>query len=156
VTSPKDTAKPDVVTTYLDAIRRSSAITATEDAIDGSDWHHHLERRDNELSEVWWAWEAVDDLVASKPADAWSMLVAIVSATTDDETLAVVAAGHLQDFLETYGTNYLTQIENRARIDPRFRKALSGVWLESRHLKRSIRPMLAPPYLDDFSESHWS
>ena len=46
----------------------------------------------------------------------------------DYELLGLLAAGHLDDLLSERGDEIIEDVEHLARIDPEFRKCLSGVW----------------------------
>jgi hypothetical protein len=89
-------------------------------------WLQHAAARARDES-MWWAWQIVDDI------EAWSdevthrdLLVALVD-LADDETVWDVAAGPLEDFCADRDGR-LDWITHQARIDPRFRRALGGVW----------------------------
>ena len=59
-------------------------------------------------------------------------LLALIARAGDDLTLANVAAGPLEDFVRGGDEEDLRWIEQHARRDPRFRRALAGVWIWDR------------------------
>jgi hypothetical protein len=78
-----------------------------------------------------WAMEAVDELVRNNPDSAWSIIVKVIAGAEDDRVLAFVAAGPLENLLETHGTRVMKYVEELAKSDRKFRRALTGVWLSS-------------------------
>lgn len=74
-----------------------------------------------------WAWEAVE-LVNHNPDEAWQIVCALVDKAANDETLAYVAAGPLEDLLKKHGPAVIDRVEEKSSNDPRFQLALSGVW----------------------------
>ncbi len=75
-----------------------------------------------------WAWEAVDSAVRDTPQIGWSLILQLIAQAPSNEMLAHVAAGPLEDFVMQHVVTYIEQIEDRARKDPKFRLALTGVW----------------------------
>lgn len=57
------------------------------------------------------------------------MLLDLVAQAPDEETLAVIGAGPLEDFLAGHAAAYLTRIESASARDPRFRKVLGSTWI---------------------------
>lgn len=77
-----------------------------------------------------WAWEIVSGLVSEARDEAWLMLLAIIDAADDDdEVLGCVGAGPLEDFVSSYGPDYLDEIEREAALRPGLRSALSAMWV---------------------------
>lgn len=65
---------------------------------------------------------------ANEPERAWPIVLALVAEAPDDEALAFVAGGPLEDLIQKHGDAFADRIVERARSDPRFRSALGGVW----------------------------
>jgi hypothetical protein len=78
-----------------------------------------------------WAMEAVDELVRDNPDTAWSIIVKLIAGATDDRVLAFVAAGPLEDLLQTHGPRVMNYVEELAKSDRKFRRALTAVWISS-------------------------
>jgi hypothetical protein len=59
---------------------------------------------------------------------AWTIVVALIDRAPDDETLAFVAAGPLEDLIRRHSQQFGERIFDQARRDRRWRQALGGVW----------------------------
>lgn len=59
---------------------------------------------------------------------AWPIILALIEHAPDDEALAFVATGPLEDLIHRHGQRIGDQIVEQARRDPRFRQALGDVW----------------------------
>jgi len=75
-----------------------------------------------------WLFEWVMHVCGNEPDGGWSIVQALVAAAKDDEDLALVAAGPLEELLRTHGSSVVERVEQLAQHDRRFRRALSGVW----------------------------
>jgi hypothetical protein len=60
--------------------------------------------------------------------EAWAIVVDLVDQAPDDEALAFVAAGPLEELIRRHSQQCGDQILDQARRDRRFRQALGGVW----------------------------
>jgi hypothetical protein len=71
----------------------------------------------------------------------------------DEDGVALVAAGALEDLLHWHGDELVDQVQRLARQDPQFGRALAGVWLSDGALHAEVAARLAPslptPGLDD-------
>lgn len=76
-----------------------------------------------------WAWEAVEEEVRSPTARVLKLLLALGHEAKDDDALAYLGAGPVEDLISWHGARYLDEIDQCARSDPAFRKALSNVWI---------------------------
>ena len=76
------------------------------------------------LSPAW----AVDDLVNRDPDNGWRITCILINRAPSDSTLAVVAAGPLEDLLQKHGPAIIDRVEEESRKNDRLRLALSGVW----------------------------
>jgi hypothetical protein len=104
----------DLVTAYL----QHAAATVSGRATDGT----------------FWAWEAVDGLRCRDPLAALDLAFEAVRRSEDDATLAYIAAGPLEDLIVDHGERFIDRIEMEAAREPRFRRALRGVWGRDRML----------------------
>jgi hypothetical protein len=76
------------------------------------------------------AWEQLNELVRDQPERAWPVICEIIRriAPADEDILAYVAAGPLEDLLAHHGHKFIDRVEAEANADPHFRRAVSGVW----------------------------
>ena len=70
----------------------------------------------------------VDDIVRSKPEQAWILIQLIFAACRDDVERACLAAGPLEDLLVRHGITVIDRVEAAASRDSDFRELLVGVW----------------------------
>jgi hypothetical protein len=112
-----------------------------------------------DLAREWWAdsvprtggrggWRtaahpAVNELLEQGDPAILTVIDALIDAATSDEELTYVGASALEDLLSHYGHSaaFVNDVERRARQQPRFKLALSGVWL-SRGVSEDIRHRL--------------
>jgi hypothetical protein len=62
------------------------------------------------------------------PETQWQFILIAVSLAESDEELAHVAAGPLEYFLGYYGEDYISLVEDEMAANPKFARALTGVW----------------------------
>jgi hypothetical protein len=62
------------------------------------------------------------------PEDVWEVILAVLSMRPSDEVISVLAAGPLEDLIESEGDVFIERIETEARKNPAFRQLLGGVW----------------------------
>ena len=58
----------------------------------------------------------------------WTITLELVAAASDDQSLANVAAGPLEDLLKREPQRFIDRVELQTRRDPKFRRCLTGVW----------------------------
>ena len=75
-----------------------------------------------------WAYMILHRLVERRPEKAWPWVLAIVNRTVDPVILNYVAADILEDILCVHARGLVDRVEELARTDEHFRKALSDVW----------------------------
>ena len=85
------------------------------------------------------AWIEVDEFLRRDSEAGWRLTLELVVAAPDDQILANVAAGPLEDLLTREPDRFVDRVELEARRDPRFRRCLTGVW----GLSASLRDRLA-------------
>ncbi|HTP26247.1 MAG TPA: hypothetical protein VMK12_11375 [Anaeromyxobacteraceae bacterium] len=71
---------------------------------------------------------ATSALARNQPAAAISFIQGVLCRTEDEELLAILAAGPLEDLLVYHGPEVIERIENLSRNDDKFRQLLFGVW----------------------------
>jgi hypothetical protein len=98
--------------------------------VDGYLAHATTTTRDGTDAERFDAREELDELVSDEPERAWPIICEIVRriAPADEDILAYVAAGPLEDLLARHPHTFIDRIEELATSDAHFRRALSGVW----------------------------
>ena len=79
-----------------------------------------------------WAVEAMWEIVDGEPEAAWTVILEMIGRAEGDYQIASIAAGPLEDFIVRHGWQCLDKVEREARANPKFRRALVGVWGESR------------------------
>lgn len=89
----------------------------------------------DELVEAYLAWctnswsrEYMTELVRKRPADAWSVIVQLLDRAPTDDAIATIAAGPLEDLMSLHGADFIESATTLARNNPKFQRALSGVW----------------------------
>lgn len=95
----------------------------------------------------YWTDLLLEGLIHRRPATALDALCAAMAACEDVEDLEIIAAGPLQDLIDSHGTDLLTEIDARAEAAPRFRLALAMLWAEGGGppmLKARIAAVAAP------------
>ena len=89
---------------------------------------YHTDTKAN--SELFWAWEQVNEAVQNSPEEGWPLILALVDSAPNDPILANVAAGPLEDLIVQHGEQFIERIEVMARQNAKFRKSLTGAWCE--------------------------
>ena len=87
---------------------------------------HHRLKDDADF----WAWDQAHDYLRTDPERAWEVLLALVRQAEWDE-LDYVGAGLLEDLCQNNGKQFIDRIEAQAKADPKFKAALSNVWLNT-------------------------
>ncbi len=80
-----------------------------------------------EADQWFWAWEEVDRAVRAPSANVFKVIIALVESAATDGALAYIGAGPLEDLINWHGAKLLDQIEESARRDRAFRRALATV-----------------------------
>ena len=88
-------------------------------------WIEYHTTKDQSL---FWAWEALDEIIQNSPDEAFSYILEIASSTNNLEVLSNLGAGPLEDFLVLYGSTYIEQVETKARQVPQFTLVVKSVW----------------------------
>ena len=74
------------------------------------------------------AFDKVYDLTTEDPEGAWLLVVELVHQATTDESLAIVAAGPLEDMICNHPDVVIDRVLDFAKNNTRFMKCLRGVW----------------------------
>jgi hypothetical protein len=82
----------------------------------------------NGNDENFWAVERFTALGHTEPEACWKAIVNILDKSPSNTVLANLAAGPLEDLIESHGSEYIDVIETSARKNPRFSNLLGGVW----------------------------
>lgn len=72
--------------------------------------------------------KVVSELSRRDPRSAIALIRSVLAKVSDEEMLAVLAAGPLEDVLAKHGPEVIDEVERLALQDHRFRELLFGVW----------------------------
>jgi uncharacterized protein DUF6869 len=82
-----------------------------------------------EYESNWWALEQVMDWSLDRDTEKlWQFVLLVYKRDVSKRTLAVLAAGPLEDVLAYNGSNYIDRVEHLAQEDEKFNWLLGGVW----------------------------
>jgi hypothetical protein len=110
----------------------------TDEEIAGALAQYHIRRQDVSLR---WASDACRRLIWWNPERAWPIILSLIRQVPND-LLELIGAGELEVFVRRHATDYIAQIEERARSDPRFLAALSEVWLPRGAVSKTVQKRL--------------
>lgn len=88
-----------------------------------------------------WAMKACILLCMDEPERAWRIIHLLIE-RAPVELVPAVGVGELECFLRYHAAGYIGLIEQQANASPRFRLALSGVWLSKGTLPLSVENRL--------------
>jgi ABC-type nitrate/sulfonate/bicarbonate transport system substrate-binding protein len=75
------------------------------------------------------AFSKVDKLVKSDPEQAWQFMLRLLARAKNDQELAYIGAGVLEDFLNRHGLMFVGRVDEVWKRDPKMRRAMSSVVL---------------------------
>ena len=77
-----------------------------------------------------WAIRRVTQLCepVSDPEEVWPIILRLVELSINDQRLSDVAAGPLEDLICNHGGQIISRVEIQAKMNPKFRRCLSGIW----------------------------
>lgn len=78
-----------------------------------------------------WAVQRFFDLEQDHPELCWQAILQILHRRPGDKVLGLLAAGPLEDLIDSHGPAYIDRIEAEAGGNPEFRRLLAGVWESS-------------------------
>ncbi len=81
--------------------------------------------------ETFWAFETLGDIARNDPSLCLALIIEILASTDDENVLAVLAAGPLEDVLVHHGPILISQVEREAETNEKFKYLLGGVWRNS-------------------------
>ncbi|MCP5500201.1 MAG: hypothetical protein H7A25_09890 [Leptospiraceae bacterium] len=113
------------------------------------------DKTDNEIAKMWIEyssdtkknkelfnyWEYVNNLINNDSNKSWQLILTLIKYSNSDQILANIAAGPLEDFINKYYKDFYSKIDNQLRIDSKFRKCITGVWL-NKNLSKDFRNMI--------------
>lgn len=73
-------------------------------------------------------WSEFDWAVADYPEHAWQAILAVVADPRAQPFLGLLAAGPIEDLLSLHGEQFISRIDEEARVNAVFAEALNGVW----------------------------
>jgi hypothetical protein len=85
-----------------------------------------LRKRDNSGTE--WAIHRIFELHEENPDDVLEFILEVLSRNPPTDTLSVLAAGPLEDYIRIGAESVILRVEQQAAKDKRFRMLLGGVW----------------------------
>jgi len=91
-----------------------------------SSYLEHCRTGDERFSDAAMAVTAISFI--SPPEQQWQMVLEAVRQARDDNDLGHVAAGPIEGLLGRYGEQYIEPVDQRAAADPKFARAMTGVW----------------------------
>jgi hypothetical protein len=82
------------------------------------------------LKEVRWGWasDRMFNIIQGAPDIAWAIVTHLIDLAPSDDALGYFAAGPLEDLLSEHGPYLIARVENRARDNPRFLRAIQALW----------------------------
>src|SRR5438034_8100535 len=83
-------------------------------------WKHYRlstgSRQERLDADQWvWAWDEVEGAVMKASSNTFEILMALVESAADDEALAYLGAGPLENLINSYGVQFAEQVEESAR-----------------------------------------
>src|SRR5438874_2466937 len=73
--------------------------------------------------------DGLRDRICANPDAWWRILQELIAEAPDDRVLGSVAAGELEEFVLAHAADFIDRIEDEARANPRFKSALSYLYL---------------------------
>lgn len=90
-----------------------------------------------------WAMARVGELsYRGRYAEAWALLLAVVSLIDDEAVLCRIGAGNLEDLIEAYGSELIDGIEAAALGNDRLRAALRCVWVTGSPIEPRLQALV--------------
>jgi len=82
------------------------------------------------VGQVRWGWasDRMYHIIRGAPDIAWELVTKLIDLAPSDEALGYFAAGPLEDLLSEHGPYLIARVEDRARDNPTFLRALQRVW----------------------------
>jgi len=96
----------------------------------------HYETGDDSLA---WAFSTVNGIILRDAERGWAITLALIANACTDNALGYVAAGPLEEMLEVHGNTIIDRVEDLARSEPKFRRALSFVTCFKDSMPETVR-----------------
>lgn len=77
---------------------------------------------------LFWTFEKFDELNSENPDLCWKGLLEIIKRIPNERIEGVMAAGILEDFIESHGSEFIDLIETEAGANDNLKKLLGGVY----------------------------
>ena len=77
---------------------------------------------------LFWTFDLLVEAAENDPELCWRLIDAVVARDPDDQVLAALAAGPMEDLLVHHGRAFIERIESKAGQNPLFRHLLASVW----------------------------
>jgi hypothetical protein len=138
-------APPDPPFTEADLVRWAERYCAFHEFIAAG----HADRAPRHLVEEF---NEINEWARKDPERLWPIVTTMVDRAPSEAVLWYVAAGPLEDLVSYHGPHFLDRLEDRARVNLRFRDALRGVWGWQR-FPRVMRDRLYPILMSDLDQS---
>jgi uncharacterized protein DUF6869 len=97
------------------------------------------------------AFGRISELIWRDPEAAWEILLELLDRAPTDDARDRLAAGPLEDFVRDHGAAFLDRIDEQAAKDPRFREALTQMWVWP-SVPATVRDRLLPHFPDELRE----
>lgn len=81
-----------------------------------------------EREQLLWTFEKFDELNSENPHLCWEAILEILNRIPTDEVQGIMAAGILEDFIDSHGEEFVGTIVNEAKRNSRLTALLGGVY----------------------------
>ena len=81
------------------------------------------------IQKDWWAWDELHDACRERPDRAWRIIRAIAPLANSRDLVRDLGCGPLEDLIDYHAPTFIDRIERECATNPRFRRAMSIVWL---------------------------
>ena len=111
--------------------------------------YFQLPKKKAETSNLFSAFEQLDDLVREQPEAAWPIIQELWTLDQSDRLLAIIGAGPVEDLLCRHGPDFIGRIEQLAMQDPVVKKMLGAVWGRNRMAEdiwRRLKAVAGPDF----------
>ncbi len=81
-----------------------------------------------EREQLLWTFEKFDELNSENPHLCWEAILEILNRIPTDEVEGIMAAGILEDFIDSHGEEFVGTIVNEAKRNSRLTALLGGIY----------------------------
>lgn len=75
-----------------------------------------------------WSGVVFLDLADKCPEKCWELILMVLEQTDDDDVLGMLASSPIEEMLANHPKKAIIWVEDEAKINPKFKAVLSGVW----------------------------